>query len=65
MKFRAPKGGLALHSVATVIEHMVWQPVRLIRPVLISDAGEHMNTVEGGSAVVLVSQDVHKQGYVI
>ncbi len=38
MKFRAPRGRLALNPVAVVIEHMVWQPVKPKRPVLISAA---------------------------
>lgn len=41
MKFRTPKGRLALHFVATVIKHMVLQPVRPKRPVLTSDAVVH------------------------
>ena len=64
MKFRAPKGGLALHPAATVIEHMVLQPVRPERPVLICDAGECMND-GGGWDSSYGKSGKHKQGYVI
>lgn len=58
MKFRAPKGGLALHSVAMVIEHMVLQTVKPRRPVLISDTGECM--MEGGHSSTYGKSGVHK-----
>lgn len=48
--------------MAAAIEHMVWQPVRPERSVLISDAGEYVNTVEEGQSSSNIKSGV--AGYV-